>query len=57
VKPSGAQGSCLVWGLVVDGGGELSYMFAGVVEVQDFNGIRESEACIFPNPRRTVADE
>ena len=57
VTPQGAQGSRLIRIFFVDGGGELPDMFAGVVEVEDFNSIREGEAGVFPNPRRTIANE
>lgn len=32
-------------------------MFAGVIEVEDLDGIREGEAGVFPNARGTIANE
>lgn len=45
----------MAWILVVDGGGQLPEMFAGVVEFEDFDGIRKGEVGVFPNAGGTIA--
>ena len=42
--------------VVVDGGGELSDVFAGVVKIEDFNGSGKGQTTVFPNPCGSVAE-
>ena len=57
VAPAFAQGCSGGRVVVVDGFGEFSDMFAGVVEVEDLDGVGEGLTGVFPNPRGAVSEE
>jgi len=43
--------------VIVEGGGELADVFAGMIEVEDFNRTGEGQAAVFPNLCRPVPYE
>ncbi len=44
------------WVVIVDGRSELADVFAGVVKVEDFDGIREGLSAVFSSPRNASSN-